>query len=704
MKLLTTIVLLSLMPGFSKAQQFPYWEVWNKTQADSLRSVWNTTTSDTTRLGTARSLCAYYTEINLDSALYYVQEELALAGKLKQKLWEADALDMMGYLLSNLKDYPGSLQAFLGAMKIAKEPQIEKGIWQVSRFTTKDDSEMARLTVLAFCHLDLARLYGYTGNIPEHNSNLREALRLAQLVEDPSILSNIYSNLGKSFALQGKLDSSLIFLDKSMYYYDVSGFKSYKGGTLSTIGLVYTKKGNYGQAKQYLTNAIEVSRLADNITDLSSTYVLMSDLFNHMTGKDSSLWYAYKGLEYAQQAGSTDLILPAYTALASSYKLLHQTDSAYYYQGLSIALRDSINNLERINQFQHIGFDEQVREQELERERLAYQSKIRTNSLAGGLFTLAIIAFLLYRNNRQKLKANAVLRNTLEDLAATQEQLIQSEKMASLGELTAGIAHEIQNPLNFVNNFSEVNADLSEEIVVAAQTGDLAGVQQLAADIRSNEEKIREHGKRADVIVKSMLQHSRTGSGKKEPTDLNALCDKYLRLAYHASLSGRQGSPSGGKTALADQPESDISLHTAYDPAVGKIDLVPQDIGRVLFNLFNNAFYAVREKAQKEGEGYIPMVTVKTILTKESGNMLSGKYVQVSIGDNGPGIPDHLKHKIFQPFFTTKPTGQGTGLGLSLSYDIITKGHQGTLEVSRSEGGGALFTIRIPRAASAHLT
>jgi signal transduction histidine kinase/ligand-binding sensor domain-containing protein len=279
------------------------------------------------------------------------------------------------------------------------------------------------------------------------------------------------------------------------------------------------------------------------------------------------------------------------------------------------------------------------------------------------------------------LEARDRAERSLKELKSAQAQLIQSEKMASLGELTAGIAHEIQNPLNFVNNFSEVNAELSQEMAEALNKGDLDEARQLAADIKSNQEKIRDHGKRAGSIVKSMLEHSRASSGQKEPTAVNAICDEYLRLAFH-------GMRAKDKTF-------NVKIETAFDPEVGSIEMVPQDIGRILLNLFNNAFYAVQEKSKLAGEGYQPVVTVKTFKTEASGNLLMRPAVGISVTDNGPGIPENIREKIFQPFFTTKPTGQGTGLGLSLSYDIV-KAHGGELSVETTKGGGAAFTVLLP--------
>jgi signal transduction histidine kinase len=313
-------------------------------------------------------------------------------------------------------------------------------------------------------------------------------------------------------------------------------------------------------------------------------------------------------------------------------------------------------------------------------------------TIAGILFSTFVLLFMFYRNIKIKQKANALLQEqkkkvetTLINLKNTQSQLIQSEKMASLGELTAGIAHEIQNPLNFVNNFSELNRELIAELKEEVGKGDLEEVKAIADDIAGNEEKINHHGQRASSIVKGMLEHSRTSSGQKEPTDLNALCDEYLRLAYH-------GLRAKDKSFNAD-------FKTELDPNLPKINVIPQDIGRVLLNLINNAFYAVSSKASDyakassdkssiEGNDYKPTVTVKT--------KKHYKLIEIRVKDNADGIPSNIINKIFQPFFTTKPTGQGTGLGLSLSYDIITKGHNGTLEVDTTEGIGSEFIIQLP--------
>jgi two-component system NtrC family sensor kinase len=269
-------------------------------------------------------------------------------------------------------------------------------------------------------------------------------------------------------------------------------------------------------------------------------------------------------------------------------------------------------------------------------------------------------------------ETNDALQKSLEELKAAQQQLIQSEKMASLGELTAGIAHEIQNPLNFVNNFSDVSTELVDEMNEELANGNTQSAIEIANDLKQNLEKINHHGKRAGDIVKGMLQHSRTSSGQKELTDINALADEYLRLAYH-------GLRAKDKTFNA-------ATKTDYDDSIGLIKVIPQDIGRVVLNLITNAFYAVNERKKSQPENYEPVVSISTKKEKDK--------IEIKVKDNGTGISQKVLGKIFQPFFTTKPTGQGTGLGLSLSYDIV-KVHGGELKVETKEGEGSEFIIQL---------
>jgi signal transduction histidine kinase len=280
-----------------------------------------------------------------------------------------------------------------------------------------------------------------------------------------------------------------------------------------------------------------------------------------------------------------------YEKLYQSYQLLGQKDSILKYARLTIEAKDSISNdrLQNMAAFQQVLLDEQIRLQNIEKEKKEFQNKISTYLLTAGIFVILLVAFLLYRNNRQKQKANKVLQeqknkveSTLQELKSTQSELIQSEKMASLGELTAGIAHEIQNPLNFVNNFSEVSNELIDEMNEELNKGDIEEAKVISSDIKQNLEKINYHGKRADAIVKGMLQHSSSSRGVKEPTDINALCDEYLRLSYHG--------------LRAKDKSFNATMNADFDETIGNINIVPQDIGRVMLNLINNAFYVVDEK------------------------------------------------------------------------------------------------------------
>jgi len=287
---------------------------------------------------------------------------------------------------------------------------------------------------------------------------------------------------------------------------------------------------------------------------------------------------------------------------------------------------------------------------------------------------------LVSARTAELVKQKENLQEIVEELKATQDQLIQSEKMASLGELTAGIAHEIQNPLNFVNNFSEVSMELIDEMAEELEKGDKEEAMAIAADIKQNLEKIRHHGQRADGIVKGMLQHSRASSTTKEPTDINKLADEYLRLSYHG--------------LRAKDKSFNAHLETHLAPDLPMANLVPQDVGRVLLNLFNNAFYAVQQKHKTLGGDFKPTVEVSTSAPPPAKG--AAPMLVITVKDNGTGIPDEIKEKIMQPFFTTKPTGEGTGLGLSLSYDIVVKAHGGKLDIESKEGEYTIFTIRLP--------
>jgi len=452
---------------------------------------------------------------------------------------------------------------------------------------------------------------------------------------------------------------------------------------LTFLGEYYLLLSNYDKA---LPNLLKSCNQQKRDNDVNQTMRLLIDIANTHLGlknNDSAFKYAQEALAIANRTNATQVKRDASKIIFPIYDYWHQTDSAYFYYRQYTAINDSILNKNAKGRLEGFAFAQKIellnKEKGIQKIQLEKQS-LQKNVLIAGIAIFLLVAFLLYRNNRHKQKANIALQyqkqkveNALSELKSTQAQLIQSEKMASLGELTAGIAHEIQNPLNFVNNFSEVNNELIDELKQEAGKGNIDGIKIIADDIKENSEKITHHGRRADAIVKGMLQHSRVSTGQQEPTDINALADEYLRLAYHG--------------LRAKDKSFNAELKTDFDNTIGKINIVPQDIGRVILNLINNAFYAVSEKQKVEGIGYEPTVTVST---KKLNN-----EVEIKVSDNGNGIPKNILDKIYQPFFTTKPAGQGTGLGLSLSYDII-KSHGGEIHVEAKEGEGSDFIVKLP--------
>jgi signal transduction histidine kinase len=489
-------------------------------------------------------------------------------------------------------------------------------------------------------------------------------------------------------------DSALFYIRKSLDCYAKLPLEArkFEGGTYTSLGTIYEKMGNMDRARESYLTAIRISELHQNSRHTGNASLQLATLFQSQQKPDSAFIYASKALEVFSQGGYKKEVAVAYRMISDYYQFSNNTDSSLAYLRLATVLDDGLDKIEKtkLQEFQVAAFNQQLALQQQEQEQIEKQGKLKSIAIIALIVVFSSIGFLLYRNNRLKQKTNQTLQEkniqieqTLSDLKATQKQLIQSEKMASLGELTAGIAHEIQNPLNFVNNFSEINLELAAEINDAAEKGDLEEVKALTADILTNQEKIQHHGKRADAIVKGMLQHSRITSGVKEPTDINALADEYLRLAYHGLRAKNQSF--------------NATLKTDFDPSIGAVNIIPQDIGRVILNLINNAFYAVDEKKKQLGEGYEPEVTVRTTMQTASKNQPISQLansLMISIKDNGNGISQKILDKIFQPFFTTKPTGQGTGLGLSLSYDIV-KAHDGELRVETKEGEGSEFIIQL---------
>jgi signal transduction histidine kinase len=663
-----------LLPFCNKAQNNPYWQEPSRHQVDSLKNVLRISADDTVKMYINRQIGMYYQEINRIAALTYYEEMLKLAKKIKQQIWEAEALSRVGYVSCLMQDYSGGLKFLLMARSLALQKSLEKEMWNPGLLSKKNAAYEARFTILCDINNHLGLVHYFSGEYSKALEYHRNVQKINEILNDTALISLSFLNMGESFFGLMQLDSAESAFNKSIYYCDMSGYKKYKGLTLYDIGKVYKKRYNYKEAKNYYRLSIATNIETESPDFEGMGYQALADIAKTEGNVDSLFHFSRQALNIYQTINDTVGLISANTSLSAAFDISRQTDSAYHYLKIAIALKDGLNKEGRIKNFQLAGFNEQMKLEEQKAEQLRTNTRIRTLSFIAGISILLFVSGMIYRNYRRQRKDKHTIEQAYAELKSTQSQLIQSEKMASLGELTAGIAHEIQNPLNFVNNFSEVNKEMLAEMREEIEKKNFDEVSSIAKDVEENEEKIIFHGKRADAIVKSMLQHSRSSSSnKKEPTEINALCDEYLRLSYHG--------------LRAKDKSFNATMKTDFDVSIGNINIIPQDIGRVILNLINNAFYAVNEKAKENHPGYEPIVAVKTKRTPDR--------VLISVTDNGNGIPGKVLDKIFQPFFTTKPTGQGTGLGLSLAYDII-KAHGGETNVETKEGEGSEFVIQLP--------
>jgi signal transduction histidine kinase len=628
----------------------------NQNAIDSLNQLLERTAQDTNRVELLIKIAGYYFFTSPDTSRVISEKALALSRHLHFVKGEIISLNEVAETYRFLGNYPSALKMNFEALQLNTE--------------MKDISGEA--TSLGFIGFDYVEFREYRQGL----EYFLQAVHLNKQTYNQQRETFLLTNVANAYNLLKMPDSGL-------YYSQVAykAFKAYKGlehGPLKSLiltrmGNAYVGLGKKDSALNYYYMALANSIKVNEKVNISKIQRRIAEVFELTHEYDSSLHYARQSFQNGQMLIQRLELLETSELLERLFRRVKNTDSAFYYQDIVKAMTDSLYGPQKFKELQLLMLSEQQRQQEIQQAQERYKNETRMIALLSTVAVFLIIAFLLYRNNRHKQKANKILEKALSDLKATQHQLIQSEKMASLGELTAGIAHEIQNPLNFVNNFSEVNAELIEELKKELKSGKNEEAILIADDIRDNEQKINHHGKRADAIVKGMLQHSRISTGQKEATNINTLADEYLRLAYHGMR--------------AKDNFFNVNIKTDFDESIEKIKIVPQDIGRVILNLITNAFYAVNEKKKQQQEGYEPAICVST-------KKVGGK-VEVKVSDNGNGIPQKILDKIFQPFFTTKPTGQGTGLGLPLSYDIV-KAHGGELKVETREGNGSDFVIHLP--------
>lgn len=569
---------------------------------------------------------SYQMQSDFAKALEYQQKSLKIAEDKNDEVMQARTLLNMGITYKTTKDLARSEQTLLKALEIAKRKNIK--------------------VVELYAYSNLASVYEVLNELQKSYDYAMKSAELGGQMGDQGIQATGLSKAAAILAKQKKFSEAEMLAKRSVMIADSSNQPLNIYQTSAYMGFVYKAQGKYAAAIPFYEKA-----------------------FAALKGSDI----------YDEQIGES------YSELSECYEKSGNYQKALETYRQSVAIADSVSSKENVRKATELtmNYEFEKKQQVLaaeQREKDAVASA-RQIALMVGLGCVLVVAIIIYIGYYNKQRANALLHkqkneinNAFEKLRSTQALLIQAEKMASLGELTAGIAHEIQNPLNFVNNFSEVNAELIDEMEEALSKGNKAEVNAIATDIKQNLEKITHHGKRADAIVKGMLQHSRTSSGQKELTDINALCEEYLRLAYHG--------------LRAKDKSFNAKFENFPDENVGKIFIVRQDIGRVILNLINNAFYAVSDRKKNASVTFDPTVTVTTHAAHDK--------VEIKIKDNGNGIPGTVLDKIFQPFFTTKPPGEGTGLGLSLSYDIV-KAHGGDLKVNTTEGEGTEFIIELPK-------
>ncbi len=663
-----------LLSSLCFSQANPLLVVPTSRQADSVKAAALSTTNDTIRMTACRDLANYYLDFNVDSSAYYVKKAITIAQQLHLKMWEADTKDLYAAILTKMGNWAGAFQMLREAFDLLDAKDLLQNTWRLQNFSVSGTPEAGVASISLLCQMDLANLYRNSGDFNKFRQVAFDCIKKAKALNDQSVRAILCMNLGNMYLTLRNVDSTTFYYLESVRLGLACNYLQYTSAAYNGLGEINYLQGNLPQARSYYNKAIEAAFGQKNNIALGAAMVNIAKLLNKQGNRDSAYYFAQQSMQTYQPLNMDNLMASAYRTMSEVFESGRQYDSAYFYLSLATVVKDSLQTTENSRKFQNLEFNEQIRQQELANEKEKSQARLRMYGLIAGLAAIAIMACILYWSNVRKRKTNMVLNKTLQNLKSTQAQLIQSEKMASLGELTAGIAHEIQNPLNFVNNFSEVNTELIDELKSELATGNMQSANEIADDIKENSEKINHHGKRADAIVKGMLQHSRSSSGVKEPTDINALADEYLRLAYHG--------------LRAKDKSFNAAMKIELDPMLPKINVVPQDIGRVILNLITNAFYTVNEKKSQTNLGYDPTVTVST---KEKNGS-----VEIRVKDNGNGIPQKVLDKIFQPFFTTKPTGKGTGLGLSMSYDIITKGHGGELKVETKEGEGAEFIIILP--------
>ena len=665
--------------------------------------------ADSIKVNTLLDSSKEYLNSDLSKATIYAKQAMDLSDKIGFRKGQALAFKFIGianYYQGNnfeaLNFYKQSLSVFsaigdddgvsnlqsnIGAVYM-NQGDDAKALDYFLQSLQRAETIGARLRILTAL-TNIGALYAhYDSSLAKAIYYDEKAMLLADELQDKDAIGTIAANLGEIYAETNKDSLAMLYFKKSLKALDNSANApaSYNG-----IGALYLKQSNYALALMNHRKAYAIAEKLQSKLDIVQSLQGLGRTYSKMQDNKSAITYFTQAEMIAREIDDPIRLMKGYQDMSDAYANLGDYKNALLSHVLYAAYKDTLYNTSTDKKLSGLQFDFDLQKKEgeitlLKKDNILRESELRRqrfakNALILGIVTVFMLAFFWYRNSKQKQKANKKIEKAYEDLKAAQGQLIQSEKMASLGELTAGIAHEIQNPLNFVNNFSEINKELLIELKDKIDNGNANDLKAIADDVIQNEEKISHHGKRAGAIVKGMLQHSRSPTGQKEFTDINALANEYLRLSYH--------------NLKAKDKSFNAVMEIDLDRTIGLVNIIPQDIGRIFLNLYNNAFYAVQEKnssltllpGEPATSHYVPTVSVSTKKKHDQ--------VEVRIKDNGNGISPKIIDKIFQPFFTTKPAGQGTGLGLSLSYDII-KAHGGEIKVETNDNKGSTFIIRLP--------
>ena len=692
--------------------------------ADSLRAVLEASPRpDTTRVRRLQALSAELMMVDLPRSVAALQQALALSRQVHDPVGEGRALIRLGTLSRLQANYPAARRYTRQALAFFSRRADLRGLstayLQLSLIENGQgnpaDALRAALQGVPFAEqagdrVNLTRLqmmlgsvYVQLGNFDEALPMLRTTLKNAEELSDKPVVAAVLSLLGNAHQAERKWPEALAYYRRAMRQNRQLGDE--RSLTIDQISLaeLYAAQGNFGQSLNFARRARAQAKASHDSFNLPSAELAMARAYLATQRPDSALALARHGYALARVQRKKENLRDATELLAQAYAQGGQYAEAYRFQRLWVAYKDSLSGEKTQSKTSALryGFELDKKQtqialltktRQLQAQKAARQHQ-EVYGLLLGLLGTALLAVLLGRNIYLKQRANLTLNIKNEHIAqqrddlncallelkATQTQLVQSEKMVALAALTAGVAHEIQNPLNFVNNFSEVSMELVAELEEEERkpTRDLALEIGLLGDLKQNLRKIHQHGSRAGDIVKGMLEHSLADTGQRQPVDLNALVRDYLRLAYHDH----------------QDKHLDFVVRRTLDlnPNLGPLHMVPQEIGRVLLNLFANAFYAVQRKADLLGPAYTPELQVCT--------RRLGTHIELRVRDNGTGIAPAIAGKIFEPFFTTKPPGEGIGLGLWFSYDIITKGYGGKLTVRTKEGEYTEFVVTLPQQA-----